>query len=415
VPTIRNANTKADLISAINEENQTNTIRRRFNALGETFEGVVLSNWEQTGTDTVQEIKDTSQPPRSWYLVRVRAKDESDSMRLSPYGNDLPREEIYRRINDHRQAQIAKDMIGDGKVPAHGTHWQCRYAGKNYTPPIILEQYLKDGSSADKIQANKNASGEKKKSPDDPKPAVKTVAEIKAETAATAPGYDGTLKAEHKAKYFTKSNRTQDKKIKRVILHSTDGAEGSGKALSTIKRFARGPTLSYRWVNKYTQKTIKNPECSVVLAVDGQLPHGTICHPTRKKVEKSVKTSIHYAVDQGGNIIQGLLEKDIAYHAGRTQNAVSVGIEMTGYLKAGPGAGKGQGATTAYARMYNDKLLNATAGLVADILKRNQLPLNRESLRGHEEFSTSRVDPGTKLGAGHWDWDDFIKRVQQRM
>jgi len=186
VPTIRNANTKADLISAINEENQTNTIRRRFNALGETFEGVVLSNWEQTGTDTVQEIKDTSQPPRSWYLVRVRAKDESDSMRLSPYGNDLPREEIYRRINDHRQAQIAKDMIGDGKVPAHGTHWQCRYAGKNYTPPIILEQYLKDGSSADKIQANKNASGEKKKSPDDPKPAVKTVAEIKAETPSVA-------------------------------------------------------------------------------------------------------------------------------------------------------------------------------------------------------------------------------------
>jgi len=412
VTTIRNAKTKADLISAVNEENQTNTIRRRFNALGETFEGVVLSNWEQIGRTTTQVIKDKYD--NDWYLVRVLAKDESDSMRLSPYENRLPREEIYRRINDHRQAQIAKDMIGDGKVPAHGTIWQCRYAGKNYTPPIILEQYLRDGSSADKIEAMKDPTGTKK-SPNDPKPSVKTVAEIKASSTTPSPGYDGTLKAEHKAKFFRAGNRTQDKTISVVVLHATDGWPGDGKAAATIRRFHTGPTTSYRWYNKYTQKKIKNPKCSTVLAVDGSLPDGTVCHPTRKKVETMKKTSIHYAVDQGGNIIQGLLEKDIANHVGtRAMNNKSVGIEMTGFLVE-KDPGKGQGATTRYAKMYNDKLLNAVADLVADILKRNQLPLNRETVRGHEEFSTSRVDPGTKLGPGHWDWDDFIKRVQQRM
>jgi LAS superfamily LD-carboxypeptidase LdcB len=142
-----------------------------------------LSNWEQTGEATAGSVKDKT-TGEEWYLVRVRAKDESDSMRLSPYENDLPKDEIYRRINDHRQAQIAKNMTAAEKPPTHGTLWECRYAGKNYKPPIILMQYLNDGSAADKIQADKTQSGEKKNAPGATKPAApkagaKTAADFK--------------------------------------------------------------------------------------------------------------------------------------------------------------------------------------------------------------------------------------------
>jgi hypothetical protein len=179
VTTIRNAKTKADLISAINEENQTNTIRRRFNALGETFEATIISNWEED-EESLKGIMD--QHGRSWYLVRVLAKDESDGMRLSPYENLLSKAEIYRRINDHRQAQLFK-ATDDIKAPVHGTIWRCRYAGKNYMPPIILEQYLRTGDGDAKVTAMKKANGwiKDKSQADKTKPAVKTVAEIKAE------------------------------------------------------------------------------------------------------------------------------------------------------------------------------------------------------------------------------------------
>ena len=126
-------------------------------------------------------------------------------------------------------------------------------------------------------------------------------------------------------------------------------------------------------------------------------------------MEKKVSTSIHYAVDQGGNIIQGLNERHRAWHAPGMNNT-AVGIEMCG----DPGKNKGKGATPNYAGMYNEKLLNACARLVADICKRNGLPINRSSIRGHEESSPKRrSDPGVKKNPGAWDWNDFLSRVKR--
>ena len=181
--TIRNATNKADLISAMNEENQINTIRRKFNKLSETFEAQVISNWENRGEGIVV-IKDSHSPPRDWYLVRIRALDEADSMTLSPFELKLTQNEIYRRVNDHRQAMRLK--LESNKSPVYGSIWRCRYAGKNYTPPIILEQFLRDEKEP-KPQANLQVDGTTiPLSAKDPKPAVKTVAEIKAETATTS-------------------------------------------------------------------------------------------------------------------------------------------------------------------------------------------------------------------------------------
>jgi N-acetyl-anhydromuramyl-L-alanine amidase AmpD len=88
-----------------------------------------------------------------------------------------------------------------------------------------------------------------------------------------------------------------------------------------------------------------------------------------------------------------------------------VGIEMAGYPHKGPGLG----ATPKYSKMYTQNLLNSTAKLVADILKRNNLPFtggrNSGSVRGHEDLDPERrSDPGASRG--NFDWVDFMNRVK---
>ena len=212
----------------------------------------------------------------------------------------------------------------------------------------------------------------------------------------------------NQAKNYTEANRKnypdkkpEEQQIKKIVLHSTAGGTGAGQAQRTINRMASGPTIAFK--DPVTLKV--NPPCTDY--PDG-LPHGTICHPQRKTVEKPVQTSIHYAVDQSKAIVQGVLEKDIANHV-LGHNGDSIGIEMTGH----PLAGRYGGAGGTYARMYTEDLLDATAGLVADILKRNYLPVNRNTVVGHDELdSDRRRDPGALSGPGYWDWDDFMKRVK---
>jgi hypothetical protein len=229
-------------------------------------------------------------------------------------------------------------------------------------------------------------------------------------------GYDYTLKAGDVATNFKTADRVKSKKVKLIVLHSTDGSGSKTAAQSTIKRFAGNPTISYTW------KGTKHPLCADVIAGHGSLPDGTVCKSRPAKwypgrgttgnvdvVEKKVSTSIHYATDQGGNIIQGVLEKDVAYHAGNS-NGKSIGIEMCGKPKTGPG----QGASPGYSKMYDEVLLDTTAKLVADICRRHQLTIDRNNITGHEDLNPSRrSDPGTRYGPGYWDWGDFLGRVKK--
>ena len=222
-------------------------------------------------------------------------------------------------------------------------------------------------------------------------------------------GAQPTSLGKDQANHITVSNRKntagkdpKEQQIKYVVLHSTAGKTGSGRAQKTINRMADQPTLAFK--DKNTGKT--NPPCT---DYPTGLPDGTICHPTRQKVEQPVATSIHYAVDQGGAVIQGVLEKDIANHV-RGHNKTSIGIEMTGHPEKGPGKGYGG----IYAEMYTSTLLDTTAQLVANICKNNSLPISRDVIKGHEELDPSRRhDPGASYGTGYWDWSDFIKRVKQ--
>jgi hypothetical protein len=229
-----------------------------------------------------------------------------------------------------------------------------------------------------------------------------------------------TSLGENQAKYYTEASRGPNE-INNIVLHSTDGTSGPGRAAHTIHRFAEGPTLRFDWANKDTGETIANPSCDLVMAVDGALPEGTICHEKRKRVETPVKTSIHYAIDQGGNVIQGVLEKDIANHAGGYMNKNSIGIEMNGK----PALGPGEGLDGKYAKMYNDQIIDATARLCAKIVIKYNIPIVRVTgkepgIIGHYNISNRRFDPGNNLGrkskdtppGNYWDWDDFLARVK---
>ena len=217
-----------------------------------------------------------------------------------------------------------------------------------------------------------------------------------------------SILGKNQAKFYTPSDRVKNGEIEQIILHSTDGISGNSAAQRAIDRFADGPTLAFNWKNKKTGEIKINPSCEEVLEVDGQLPKGTLCHPSRKQVEEVAHTSIHYAVDQGGNIIQGVLDKDIAHHAGSKRNKISIGIEMTGRPNSNPKKGASEG----YSGMYTETLLSATAILVADLCAKYNLKVDRKVIIGHDEFAGERrTDPGTKTG--NFDWDDFLTRVKK--
>ena len=102
-------------------------------------------------------------------------------------------------------------------------------------------------------------------------------------------------------------------------------------------------------------------------------------------------------------------------------NKVSIGIEMNGK----PAIGPGEGYLGLYSKMYNDKLVNSVAMLVADLCTKYNIPVDREHIKGHYELysnqeNSRRFDPGNDIGwkkrgyppGNYWNWNDFLERVK---
>lgn len=171
---------------------------------------------------------------------------------------------------------------------------------------------------------------------------------------------------------FQTANRVEDNKIKEIVLHATDGyASPKGSA-----------SASLRWLN--------NPS-------------------------NTVKASWHYAVDGAGSVVQGVEDKDIAWHtAGK--NSSSIGIEMCGPPNGEPGAtGRDpiRGASDGYGRMYTEVLLDASTQLVADLCKKYNIVASKSTILLHEKLDPGRrSDPGVRYG--NFDFDDFLARVKSK-
>ncbi len=114
--------------------------------------------------------------------------------------------------------------------------------------------------------------------------------------------------------------------------------------------------------------------------------------------------SVHYIVDSDGTVFQVVHEKDIAFHAGNFwSNEHSVGIEHAGFDATG-------------FQWYNAAEYLGSAKLVAYLLKKYHLPLDRMALPAHgtvpapaAAFAPNHVDPGP-----YWLWDYYFQLIHEQ-
>ncbi len=114
--------------------------------------------------------------------------------------------------------------------------------------------------------------------------------------------------------------------------------------------------------------------------------------------------SIQYVIDSDGTIYQTLRESDIGYHVGNYwYNQHSIGIEHAGY------------DATGY-RWYNATEYLASAKLVAYLLQKYHLPLDRAHVVAHgtvpspsSTITPNHVDPGP-----YWLWDYYFGLIHQQ-
>ncbi len=110
------------------------------------------------------------------------------------------------------------------------------------------------------------------------------------------------------------------------------------------------------------------------------------------------KVSAHYGVGTNGELHQYVQETDTAWHAGR------VNAPVWNLIKP---AGNGQFINPNYYTIgiehegnentnWTDDMYNTTSGLISEISKRWNIPLNRQHIIGHHEIYSLKTCPGFK-------------------
>ena len=128
--------------------------------------------------------------------------------------------------------------------------------------------------------------------------------------------------------------------------------------------------------------------------------------------------SIHYILDRDGTVYCYVPEDRTAWHAGKGQwlgdekytnkmNKYSIGIEVVGM---GSMADMSPYLTKSEYKKLDKSLLGFTDAqyealklLVADICERNNIPLDRQHVIGHEEYNPKKNDPGELF-----DWSRIL-------
>lgn len=137
-----------------------------------------------------------------------------------------------------------------------------------------------------------------------------------------------------------------------------------------------------------------------------------------RKIFESYGVSTHYIMDREGVVRCYVPEDLVAYHAGygtwnndpkytNHLNEYAIGIEV---LAIGSQKDMKQYLTpTQYRNLdksfigYTDAQYEALKLLVKDICERNNIPMDREHIIGHQEYSPNKADPGELF-----DWDRLL-------
>jgi N-acetyl-anhydromuramyl-L-alanine amidase AmpD len=196
------------------------------------------------------------------------------------------------------------------------------------------------------------------------------------------------------AKHYRAASRTASD-IRMVVVHATAGKGGTSRAIGGATRMAKGPTHAVTAKKGYTGPTVEYGGKTREACRSG------ICKQQGKPYQLTEPpVSAHYFVDQGGNIVQGVADKDIAYHGSNT-NSYSIGIEHT--------------LTTKDPAEYTDVLYDAAAKLGAKLAIKYDIPVKRTTDQkgtgfiAHSDISQKNphADPGDL-----WDWDKYMKKIQ---
>ena len=142
----------------------------------------------------------------------------------------------------------------------------------------------------------------------------------------------------------------------------------------------------------------------VIHCMDGTLP-GTMSW--FKTAGRPVPTAAHFLVGRVGTVVQMVLERDKAIHAGSPVeggwNDRSIGIELEARLTPWP---KGHSMPFPVDE-FPEPMLSAAAALVADICTRRGIPADRTHIVGHCEVpGVTHTDPGARF-----PWADFMARI----
>ncbi len=144
--------------------------------------------------------------------------------------------------------------------------------------------------------------------------------------------------------------------------------------------------------------------------------------------------SIHYLINKNGDITFRVNENEVAIHSGSKYNKKSIGIELVnlGHMCGdeekknlcdfGGGEtckdicgdlGKGVEIGGIVWEKYPDEQIDALIHLVAGIVSRRDILIDRQHIIGHEEIipkPKEKFDPGPAF-----PWDEFIQGVEQKV
>ena len=201
------------------------------------------------------------------------------------------------------------------------------------------------------------------------------------------------------------------------ITQSPDTAETTTEAITTtetlpietvyenaVKEYLT-PLDSFSWERTYSPEIVMIHFTSAVV-INKNDPYNI---DLIRDIFIDSEVSIHYIIDRNGIIRCYIPEERVAWHAGKGEfledpkytnamNHYSVGIElvgmgsredMSGYIK-----GEVYDSLDDSLKCFTDAQYKSLKLLVEDICARYSIPLDRDHIIGHEEYSPKKKDPG---------------------
>jgi len=176
---------------------------------------------------------------------------------------------------------------------------------------------------------------------------------------------------------------------------------------ATTSGRAEYPAALWRPASRGNYSVANRPSSSPILRIVIHTTEGSYGGSIHWFQNPAAHASSHYVVrSSDGQVTQMIAEKDEAWHAGNgAYNATSVGIEHEAYV--------------GNCAWYTDAMYRGSARLVAYLVLKYAIPIDRAHLIGHRDVP----DPNNSRlhgGAGHhtdpgpcWDWTKYLALVRE--